>query len=54
MKGSTLLHDVVRSEAYSEEDFTRAAKMLGKKWLAILQLCLQWSIHGDVSLSFQH
>ena len=32
MRGSTQLHDIVRSEAYSEEEFLAAVEHLGMNW----------------------
>ena len=35
MKGSTMLHEVVKSDSYSDEEFAKAAKIFGKKWYVL-------------------
>lgn len=32
MEESQILHEVVKSEAYSKEEFTKAVRIFGKKW----------------------
>ena len=40
MRGSTQLHDIIRSEAYSEEEFLAAVEHLGMNWYAGENACV--------------
>ena len=35
MEGNTLLHQIVRSDVYSDEEFTKVVNKLGKSWCEI-------------------
>jgi hypothetical protein len=40
IKGKDVLHEIVKSEAYSEKDFKKAVKIFGKKWYVKLTHCI--------------
>lgn len=39
-----VLHKIVRSEAYSDEEFTETVRKLGKNWYAIYRAACQQSL----------